>query len=211
MGSIQGFHYYYVALVAAGIVTAFELMMVWLKETPKWLLSKGYKSQSIASLKFLRGPKIGIEKELKDMEIVLTEITNPNVVQVLKAFKRRSVLIPFLIMVVIMFFQMVGGISALSPYAAIIFKEAGVPHPKLASVYTIGAAGLLVIVPIVFVDIAGRKVLLVVSGVGTVLSTIMLGTHFFLTRPSLCHSNTNVNLSDTWLQSAATTDAPCTL
>lgn len=207
MGSIEDFHYYYVALVAAGIVTAFELMMVWLKETPRWLLSKGYKLQTIATLKFLRGPKIGFERELKDMEVVLTENINLSMLQVLKEFKRRSVLIPFLIVVVIMFFQVIGGISALSPYAASIFEEAGVPHPKLASIYSIGSAGLLVIVAVVLVEIAGRKVLLVVSGLGTALSCVMLGTHFFLTRPSLCHSN--VNLSVALLQSTSTTDAPC--
>ena len=105
--------------------------MGWLKETPRWLLSKGHKKKSIAALKFLRGPEIGYEKELSEIEAALSENTNQTMLQVLKEFKKRSVLIPFLILVVILFFQQIGGLNAISAYAAIIFEQANIESPQL--------------------------------------------------------------------------------
>ena len=42
LSSIPGFFYYHISLVAVGIVALFELLMVWLPETPRSLLSRGY-------------------------------------------------------------------------------------------------------------------------------------------------------------------------
>lgn len=196
VGSIEGFHYYNSALLAAGFITLFELMMVWFSETPRWLLAKGYKSRAIAALIFLRGQKLTFEEELKDMEVAISENTNLSSLQIVAELRRRSVLIPFLIMAVIMFFQQIGGLNAISAYVAIIFKEGNVPNPKLAPIYAVGVTGLITTIIAVFlVDIVGRKVLLVVSGLGTLLGTAMLGTHFFITRPSLCQNSTNLTSS----------------
>ena len=112
IGSIGSFQYYYVALIAVGFTAVFELMMVWFKETPRWLLSNGCEDKTIAVLRFLRGPEISFEKELNDMKENLSGNTNLSWLQVLNEFKRRSVLIPFLIMAFIMFFQQVGGLNS---------------------------------------------------------------------------------------------------
>ena len=193
IGSIEGLRYYFVALVAVGIVVVFELMMVWLKETPRWLLSKGCRKKSIAALKFLRGPEIGYEKELSEMEAALSENTNQTMLQVLKEFKKKSVLIPFLILVAILFFQQIGGLNAISAYAGTIFEQANVENPQFIATITVGIAGLIAaIFSICLVDVAGRKVLLIVGGLGTCLATALLGTHFFITRPSLCDNSTNL-------------------
>lgn len=186
--------------------------MVWLKETPRWLLSKGHKKKSIAALKFLRGPEIGYEKELSEMEAALSESTNQTMFQVLKEFKKRSVLIPFLILVVILFFQQIGGLNAISAYAATIFKQANIESPQFIATITVGIAGLLAsIFSIFLVDVAGRKLLLIVSGIGTCLATALLGTHFFITRPSLCDNSTNLTATLPPSAENATTTAvlPC--
>ena len=212
IGSIESFQYYYVALIAAGVTAVFELMMVWFKETPRWLLSNGCGDETIAVLRFLRGPEISFEKELNDMKGNLSGNTNLSWLQVLKEFKRRSVLIPFLIMAVIMFFQQVGGLNVISTYIEIIFKDANVPHPELAPIYAVGVAGLVTaFVATIVMDIFGRKFLLIVSGIGTLLGTTLLGTHFFITRPSLCQNSTN--LTATLLQNSPSlqdsTDVSC--
>ena len=201
IGSIESFQYYYIALIAAGVTTVFELMMVWFKETPRWLLSNGCEDETIAVLRFLRGPEISFEKELNDMKGNLSGNTNLSWLQVLKEFKRRSVLIPFLIMAFIMFFQQVGGLNVISTYTEIIFKDANVPHPELAPIYTVGVAGLVTaFVATIVMDIFGRKFLLIISGMGALLGTTLLGTHFFITRPSLCQNSTN--LTATLLQNS---------
>lgn len=202
IGSIDSFQYYYVALIAAGFIAVFELMMVWFKETPRWLLSKGYEEETIAVLRFLRGPVVGFEKELNDMKETLSGNTSLSWLQVLKEFKRRSVLIPFLIMAFIMLFQQIGGLNAISAYIEIIFRDANVPHPELAPIYAVGVAGFVTaFIATIVIDIFGRKFLLVISGIGTVIGTVLLGTHFFITRPSLCQNGTN--LAATLLQNSS--------
>ena len=191
--SVEGLHYYNIALLAAGITALFELLMVWFSETPRWLLAKGYKSRAISALIFFRGPQLEIEQELNDMKVQNSKLST---LQIVAEFKRKSVLIPFLIMAVIMFFQQIGGLNAISAYVAMIFREANVPNPKLAPIYAVGVTGLIATIVAVFlVDVVGRKVLLVVSGLGTLLGTALLGTHFFITRPSLCQNSTNLTAS----------------
>ena len=75
-----------------------------------------------------------------------------------------------------------------------------------------GIAGLLAsIFSICLVDVAGRKLLLIVSGIGTCLATALLGTHFFITRPSLCDNGTNLTATLPPSAENATTTAvlPC--
>ncbi len=46
------------------------------------------------------------------------------------------------------------------------------------------------------VDCFGRKFLLVISGTGMLLGTVMLGTHFYITRPATCLNQTSVSMSN---------------
>ena len=73
VGAIDDFPYYYVSLVAVGIVALFEVLMIWLPETPRWLLSRGYGEDAEKVLLWLRGKKIGIQRELDDMKKAIAE------------------------------------------------------------------------------------------------------------------------------------------
>ena len=64
MGSIPGFPYYYSSLVAAGISTVFLVLMMWMKETPRWLLSKGLHAEAHHMLTWLRGPNVDVDDEI---------------------------------------------------------------------------------------------------------------------------------------------------
>ena len=95
----------------------------------------------------------------------------------------------------VLFFAQGGGISAVASYATPIFSDAGVNDPRVTAIYAVGVASLLGNIASFFsVDVLGRKVLLVTSGVGMTLGSIMLGTHFYITRPSACPSvNSTLN------------------
>ena len=57
----------------------------------------------------------------------------------------------------------------------------------MTAIYAVGVASLLGNIASFFsVDVLGQKVLLVTSGVGMTLGSIMLGTDFYITRPSAC-------------------------
>ena len=65
------------------------------------------------------------------------------------------------------------------------------------------------IVSIFVIDFLGQKIL-VFSGIGMMIGTTLLGTHFYLTRPSLCSSSANSTLLDlAEMLQDSTADAPC--
>ena len=188
VGSIDGFPYFYVSLVAVGIVALFEVTMEWLPDTPRSLLSRGYSDSAESALKLLRGSKYNTEGELTEIkESILARRKKGKRKSVWREFKNREVLVPFVYVLVVLFFAQGGGISAVESYATPIFSDAGVNNPRVTAIYAVGVASSLGNIASFFsVDVLGRKVLLVTSGVGMTLGSIMLGTHFYITRPSAC-------------------------
>ena len=185
LGAIEDFRYYHISLVAVGIVAVFEVLMFWLPETPRWLISRGYVEEAEEVLLWLRGKKIGVEKEMD--EIKKAALMNKTKRNVVKNFSKRTVLIPFGYIVTIFFFQQSGGISATATHAATIFADAGISNPRASSIYGIGIASLVGNVAAFFlVDLVGRVTLLILSATGMFIGCMMLGIHFFVTRASLC-------------------------
>ena len=58
-------------------------------------------------------------------------------------FKNREVLVPFVYVLVVLFFAQGGGISAVASYATPIFSDAGVNDPRVTVIYAVGVASLL--------------------------------------------------------------------
>ena len=194
MGAINNFRYYYISLVAVGIVAVFEVFMFWLPETPRWLLSRGYGEQAEHVLLWLRGKKIETKNELNDMKESLKQNTSNS----WKLFLKRSILTPFIYVVIIFAVQQGGGINAITPFAGTLFADAGVNNPRYAAIYTVGGSGIIaVICAIILIDFSGRKFLLAISGTGEILGLVMLGVHSFITRPSLCANSSMTDVTDT--------------
>ena len=200
VGAIDNFRYYYMSLVAVGIVALFEVLMFWLPETPRWLASRRYVEQAEHVLIWLRGKKIDIQKELDEIKK-----TFPVKRSILKNFTKRSVWIPFILVIVTFFFQQASGISATATFAATILSEAGIEDPRTIAVYGIGIASLFGNIAAFFlVDFLGRVTLLVLSSTGMFLGCSTLGIHFLITRDSLCSegfSNSTAIPTDTVVES----------
>lgn len=205
IGSIPNFPYYYNSLVAAGIAAAFEVSMVMLYDTPRWLVSQNRTINANRSLRWLRGPSIDIEPELQ--EAMKTQNSSSNVLEVLSEFRKRSVAVPLVLVILVMFFQQAGGLNAIGSFAASLFQQAGVKNPRVTAAYAVGGVELVTTLVIVFIiDLVGRKVLLLLSGVGMAVGTLLLGVHFYITRPSLCDTHSpNSTLSLKELEDSDTT------
>ena len=190
LGAIRDFRYYQISLVAVGIVTLFEILMFWLPETPRWLLSRGYREQAEDVLLWLRGKKLNINTELEDMKKSISK----RKAKVWKLFLKPSVLKPLVYILIIFGVQQGGGINAITPFAGTLLSNAGVSNPRTTTIYAVGVSGLAtVIVSAILIDFSGRKFLLIVSGAGQFLGTVMLGIHAFVTRPSLCSNSSAVD------------------
>ena len=181
------FVYYHVALGVVMVTSLFVVLCVWLRETPRWLLANGRLRTALKTLKWLRGPDYNVHDEFNTMKEALsqTDTTAP-----WREFTKKSILIPFVTLLVVFFFQQIGGLNAQGAYGAVIFKDAGVPKPQFTLAIAVGISVVTGTVASAFiVDKIGRKPLLVISGIGMGIGSTLLGTHFYLTRPGLCSGN----------------------
>lgn len=108
---------------------------------------------------------------------------------------------PLVIGIMLMIFQQMTGINAIMFYAENIFEQAHFKESDLASVIV----GLIQVVftgvAALIMDKAGRKVLLIISGVAMAISTTAFGVYFYLM--TKVHSTTSLSLLVLDLQSTA--------
>lgn len=190
------FHYYYVSLVPAGIVALFEFLMLFTYESPRWLYKKATHEIGINKsntekeanriLNILRGPKYDVPKEIRVIKRALQR--NYTVLEQFFELKHRSVYVPFILVLFLMFFQQFSGINAAIFFAGTIFKTAKVTLPP--TIITVIAVGLVqvlaTLVSVVLVDWRGRKQLLVVSSIGMCVSSALLGVNYVLLDRCCC-------------------------
>lgn len=192
LGSFQGFYYYDVSLVLLGILTLYTFLVLLICETPRWLLSRGRHSEAISSLKILRGRNADVIIELNAMKRELAPECQKTITQVLLQFRKREVILPMMIVVLVMFFNQIGGLNARTAYSAEIFEEAKIQNPEATAAYAVGGISVtFTFISLFIVDRFGRKLLLLISAIGMLLGTVMLGTYFYVTHNNdvLCHGN----------------------
>ena len=192
ISAIPEFQYYYVAVVAIGISVLFELLALWLRETPRWLYSKHGEEKAKAVLKWLRGPKISIVKELNELQNVISQ--KKTFLEALRMFSRKTLLHPLILVLIFAFFVGTSGLSVVGSLAGPLYATAGVPNHNLAVFYSIGIIGVVsTLISVPLLDLIGRKPLLIVGGIGLLCGTAMMGTQFYLTRPTLCVNQSSLN------------------
>lgn len=190
------FHYYYVSLVPAGMVALFEFLMLFTYESPRWLYKKATHEIGINKsntekeanriLNNLRGPKYDVPKEIRVIKRALQR--NYTVLEQFLELKHRSVYVPFILVLFLMFFQQFSGINAAIFFAGPIFEKANVKlPPNEVTVIAVGLVQVLAtLVSVVLVDWRGRKQLLVVSSIGMCLSSALLGINYLLLNQFCC-------------------------
>ncbi|PNI69228.1 SLC2A8 isoform 11, partial [Pan troglodytes] len=122
------------------------LLMCFMPETPRFLLTQHRRQEAMAALRFLWGSEQGWEDPPIGAE------------------------------------QQLSGVNAVMFYAETIFEEAKFKDSSLASVIVGVIQVLFTAVAALIMDRAGRRLLLVLSGVVMVFSTSAFGAYFKLTQ-----------------------------
>lgn len=158
--------------------TLMLVFMCFMPETPRFLLSQGKRREAEASLRFLRGPDAPVEWECARIE---EASKNEEQCFSLADLKDPGVYKPLWVGIMLMLFQQFTGINAIMFYAETIFEQA---HFKSSDVATVIVAAIQVIFTgfaAFIMDRAGRKVLLILSGVTMCVSEVVFGVYFKLT------------------------------
>lgn len=178
-----------VGLIAAGFITIFAFLLLFVRETPSWLYKKGKDLEGNRTLNFLRGPKANIPKEIRGIKSVLADTRDHTILEQLKALKYHAAFHPFILILLLMFFQQFSGINAAIFYSTQVFTSANISNPALVTLLAVGLVQIFAtFVSVLLVDHLGRKTLLIISSAGMSLSSAGLGVYFFIFE-SYCDSN----------------------
>ncbi|XP_041642448.1 solute carrier family 2, facilitated glucose transporter member 8 [Cheilinus undulatus] len=157
--------------------TLLMVCMCFMPETPRFLLSQGKRREAEEALRFLRGPDAPVEWECARIEDACDEQGSSFQMSDLKD---PGVYKPLIIGVMLMIFQQMTGINAIMFYAETIFEQAHFKESDLASVIVGTIQVIFTGVAALIMDKAGRKILLIISGVAMTISTTAFGVYFYL-------------------------------
>ena len=165
-------------MLFAGVVPATILFigMLFMKDTPRWLVSKNKEEQAKEALRKIE-PNSDIENEIEEIKRTLSNSNE----QDSKFIFRKWMIMPFVVGIGIMFAQICTGINTIIYYAPTIFKSAGFDS-HITAIYATTGIGvvnfLMTIVALYFTDKLGRKPLLYFGLTGVMLSLFALGASY---------------------------------
>jgi sugar porter (SP) family MFS transporter len=153
--------------------------MLFLPESPRWLLKRGQRSAAMAVLNRIRGEDA--EEEARDIERTLAGAEERGALADLFHPPVRSALVVGLGLAV---FQQVTGINTVIYYAPIMIRSAGIPSASGAILATLGIGVVNVAMTVVsmrLLDRMGRRPLLLFGIAGMTVTLAALG--FVFQRP----------------------------
>ncbi|KAK3871686.1 hypothetical protein Pcinc_023188 [Petrolisthes cinctipes] len=159
-------------------VVIYFILMLFVKESPTFLLAKGKQEQAAKALQYFRGKSYNIQPELDMMRSAIQESNNTKVS--ITDFRKPYIFKPFLISLTLMFFQQFSGVNAVLFNLNSIFLDSG---SSLSDNWCSIIVGLVQVaatfLATILMDRAGRKILLITSSSIMALSLVALGEFFY--------------------------------
>ncbi|XP_042206693.1 facilitated trehalose transporter Tret1-like isoform X2 [Homarus americanus] len=154
------------------------VLVLFAKESPTYLLSKGKEKEAKEALQYFRGKHYDVEPEMQLMRKTQEEALQNTVS--LNELKTPYILKPLLISCTLMIFQQISGINAMLFNLSVIFEDAGSGLPEEVSTIIVGVVLVLATaVASILMDKVGRKVLLIISSAIMTLALVALDVYFY--------------------------------
>jgi SP family galactose:H+ symporter-like MFS transporter len=166
---------FYVGMIPGAVLF---IGMLFLPETPRWLISKGFEKDGEKILSKIEEPGLVrdiINKIKKDISL---DANQAPLKELFKPWLRNALIIG----IGIMFFQQASGINTIIFYSPKIFMLAGITSAKQTLIPTIivGLVALcFTILSLFLVDRVGRRKLFLIGFTGMVIFLVFLGLSFY--------------------------------
>lgn len=178
--------WYWLAVLSSVPPTVMVILMYFMPETPRYLLSKNKHTEALAVLAWLRGPEVDHDWECSQIE----ESCNTQDTKFsLSELKDSAVYKPFLIGIFLMLFQQLSGINAVMFYAETIFEQANFKHSSEGSVIVGVVQVVFTAIAALIMDRAGRKILLAISALIMSFSAAVFGVYFKIWQEDINNSS----------------------
>lgn len=172
-------NYNWLAAACLSVSTLNVLLLLIVPETPRWYVLEKDRNEALKSLAWLKGKDGDLEQEYNDIELSLMSQSGEGIG--FRDVLQPGIYKPMLICFGLMFFQQMSGINAVIFYSAQIFKTSGFTNPVMPMVITGAVLVGATIISCVFMDVVGRRILLLLSGAVMTLSIVALGVYYYLT------------------------------
>ncbi|XP_065556827.1 facilitated trehalose transporter Tret1-like isoform X2 [Artemia franciscana] len=170
--------WWWLSIISAIIPLMFMIAMMFVPESPVYLILKKDRSGAKKALQWLRGGQYSIDAELEEIKYSVEEQNARSVTFV--DMLESSVLKPFLICISLMFFQQFSGINAVMFNLNVIFSASGGGMDSNIQSCIVGVVQVAAtVISSVLVDRAGRKILLISSAFVMAICLVTLGVFFY--------------------------------
>ncbi|XP_065651882.1 solute carrier family 2, facilitated glucose transporter member 8 isoform X2 [Hydra vulgaris] len=159
------------ATAAFVIALLMEFLVLFIPESPRWLLAKKKRNEASKTLKWLRGSAYNVEDECNEIEQNLEQ----QPVAALNDFRTPGLYRNLLYGSFLMIFQQMCGKNAMMFFGQEIFYNTGVSKMPLAVYLT---QVLITTTAYFMVDKYGRRKLLMLGAFGMFICNILLGVYF---------------------------------
>lgn len=153
----------------------FMIGLIFLPESPRWLMMHRGRAEAEASLQRLRGADVNIRAELDEIEgsVRVNATSSTRLADLLTPLVKPALIVGM----GLYFLQQLSGINAVIYYAPVIFAHAGFGNAQTQVLATIGIGMvnfLTTILAMWLIDHWGRRPLLVFGFLGTAASLLMI-------------------------------------
>ncbi|XP_076031043.1 facilitated trehalose transporter Tret1-like [Oratosquilla oratoria] len=161
------------AICAAPLVPIFAMVM-FVPESPYWLVKKGKQREALQALTFLLGSELSALEEIEKLEFGLQTLPSTTVDDQFTQLKVPSNNKPVILMVVLAATLYMCGQSAIFQYTVIIFDHANVEIDSFYCAIGVGVVCLLFnLVAVVVIEWTGRRCLLFVATAGCTCALVV--------------------------------------
>lgn len=151
----------------------FLVLMCFMPESPQWLIKRGKFSDATDAMLFLYGN----DQALADPTAQSHEENRFHYSEIIQS----HILKPFILSLVLMFFQQFSGINAVMFYTVKIFVASGSDiDPHTATIIVGSVQVVFTLVACLLTDKSGRRILLIISGSVMALSFGLMSLYYFL-------------------------------
>lgn len=187
----------WLTIPSAAFLVLAVIGITFVPESPRWLIGKGSYQQAITAVKFLQGDFLDASAECVAIDEDLR--SQPKETYSMKELRKPEIIVPALLSLSLVFFQQATGSNAVLFYTVNIFEVASKSiDPNVATIIIDAVLVIVTAISSVLMDKAGRKTLLITSGLGMAVSLAVLGTYDYVSL-----NNTSIKENYGWIPLAS--------